>query len=81
MKEKVQIEAERYFDPQGFPTCATDFSTGKICEFMRTQRFGANETCIFAPESHKGYTECMNRRKNGEGYLIPGKWCPLFKDK
>lgn len=81
MIETVTITTERYRDSEGNPTCACNFETGEVCKFMRTQRFGVNETCIFAPNAHKGYTACMSRRKKGNGTLIPGDWCPLFEEK
>lgn len=80
MKEKIVLEFERYIDNNAYPTCACDFDTGKVCKFYRTQRFGSNETCLFAPESHKGIGETLNRRGEDKlGTLIPGEWCPLWK--
>ena len=79
MKEKVTLTFDRYRDNDGNPTCAVNFKTGEICQFYATQRFGINETCIFAPPSWRGTTSIMERRPN-DGTLIPGDWCPLFKE-
>lgn len=79
MTEQTQITVTRYRDNEGNPTCALNFATGEVCRFMRTQRYGCNETCVFAPELYSGYTACMERRSNGNGRLIPGEWCPLFE--
>lgn len=80
MKEKVSLEFERFRDSDGNSTCAYNFHTGEVCEFYRTQRFGSNETCLFAPESYKGIGETLDRRGEDKlGTLIPGEWCPLWK--
>lgn len=81
MKETVQLTVNRYRTSEGKPTCACDFSKNEVCEFYRTQRFGMSETCLFAPDSYNGYKENMNREgKDQLGFLIPGSWCPLFKE-
>ena len=80
MKEQVTLTFDRYRDELGNPTCACNFTTGEVCEFYMTQRFGFDETCL-----HNGLTETMKRRDSPEGkglgYLIPGDWCPLFKQE
>ena len=71
------INVETFFDSDGNRTCAKDFKSGKVCAYYRTQRFGTIETCAFAPEQKK-YAEQLQRRGNeGEGSLIPAKWCPI----
>lgn len=77
MKQKITIEFERYIDQNGLPTCACDFPTGEVCKFYRTQRFGCHETCLFASENSYGIYSSLKRRNNN-GTLIPGDWCPLF---
>ena len=84
MKEEIKISFVRYRDSEGRPTCATNFETGEVCQFYRTQRFGCNETCIFAEENHRGIGKNMMRRNSlrentpGDGTLIPLKECPLW---
>lgn len=74
----MEMPVTRYRTPAGDPTCAFDFEAGEVCQFLRTQRMGVHETCIFAPE-HKGLGERIFRNgKEGRGYLVPGKWCPVF---
>ena len=77
-KETVQVPLTRVRDANGQPSCACSFETGEICDFYRTQRFGFNETCLFAPDTLNGIGSILQRRKNGEGTLIPGNWCPLW---
>ena len=48
-EEKVQVEFTRYFTKDGTPTCAIDFTTGKVCIFYRTKSFGTKELCCFVP--------------------------------
>jgi len=79
--EKIKIKEIRYKDNNGQPTCAIDFQKNIICKYYRTQKFGCVETCVFAPDSgYYGLSECLERRNNDKGTLIPGKWCPLFED-
>ena len=83
-EEKVMIEYTRFRDTNGQPTCACNFGTGEVCDFYRVQRFGANETCLFAPDSGGGLWVILVRRDAfdgvaGQGSLIPGAWCPLWE--
>jgi len=78
MKEHATISCWRYLDKDNNPTCATDLNKGEVCEFLRCQRFGTWETCVFAPND-RGFGNPLERRKKGMGTLIPGDWCPLFK--
>ena len=83
-EEKVMIEYTRYRDSLGTPTCACNFQTGEVCEFFRLQRFGTQETCLFAPDNDGGIAAPLFRRLGsqgvvGNGTLIPGEWCPLFE--
>jgi len=71
------IYVEVYHDSDGNMTCAKDFSTGEVCEFYRSQRFGTEETCLFAPSSVRYSTTLKRRGDNGLGSLIPGDWCPI----
>ncbi len=71
------IKVTIFLDKDGNRTCASDFKTGKVCEYYRTQRFGINETCVFAPIRGK-YSEQINRRgRDRTGTLITPKWCPI----
>ena len=78
MKVKKTINIVGYM-VRGSPMCATDFNNGKVCQFYRTQRFGTIETCLFAPPGYRGMSESLPRSKNGQGVLIPGGWCPIWK--
>ena len=78
-EELHHITVTRYYDADGNPTCAADFPTGKVCQFYTTQRFGCNETCLFAGNFGK-YRETLGRRKGGDGTLIPINSCPVWKD-
>ena len=85
-REDCKIDTVRFRDKEGNPTCAFNFySANCYCEFYRTQKFGTDETCLFAPPGYKNtyMGESLERRKNENGdhlgTLIPGKWCPLWK--
>jgi hypothetical protein len=85
-EEKISIEYTRFRDINGQPTCACNFGTGEVCEFFRVQRFGSNETCLFAPDRGGGLGVALFRRTDskgvvGNGCLIPGAWCPLFREE
>jgi hypothetical protein len=79
-KEIKRIEVITYRDSDNNPTCAIDFNTGEVCRFYRTQRFGVNETCVFAEQDGK-YTQTLNRRRDGLGTLIPCGNCPIWNKK
>lgn len=84
-KQKIiKIEVTAYKDQHGNQTCAADFRDGKVCKFYRTQRFGCNETCLFADNTGK-YSGILERRKLDDGSrmgtLIPGEWCPIWNKK
>jgi hypothetical protein len=70
------IDVEVYFDSKGNRTCAVNFTTGQVCKYYRTQRFGTYETCLFAP-SQGQFLEHL-QRQDGDGRLIPGDWCPII---
>ena len=76
-KEIRQISVTAYRDSKGNPCCAGDFSTGEVCKFYRTQRFGVNETCVFADQSGR-YAKTLERRNGGNGSLIPCAECPVW---
>jgi hypothetical protein len=81
-EEEVKIAFIRYRDDDGEPTCAINFQTGIVCSFYRTQRMGCNETCIFSPDDGvRGLLTVLERRKNGNGSLIPGEWCPIWNEQ
>lgn len=72
-----RIDVKTYFDSYGHRTCATDFTNGNVCAYYRAQKFGTQETCVFAPK-HNKYAEQLHRRgDNGLGSLIPAPWCPI----
>lgn len=81
--ESVSVQWLRYRDAYGKPTCAADFSCGRVCALYRTQRFGTREICLLGAEDG-AYTETLQRReKNGkrEGTLIPHECCPFWQDR
>lgn len=41
------ITVKRYKTPDGKPTCARDFSTGEVCEFLLSKHFGTRFLCSF----------------------------------
>lgn len=75
MDELINFTVHRYRNKAGEPTCAADFSTGRVCKFLRLKRLGTLEVCLLSPE-----ITALSRRDNGEGTLIPGNWCPLWEE-
>ncbi len=65
------IKTQYLITEDGDHTCALDFRTGIVCEFYRTERYGTVDTCVFA-----GAKEFLIR-KDGTGYLVPGRWCRI----
>jgi len=76
--EAFLMPVTRYKDKAGNPTCATDFNAGHVCQFYSTQRFGCDETCLFANKEFR-YWQSLNRRDGGNGSLIPLRSCPLWQ--
>ena len=75
--EQFALVVTRYRDKAGNPTCAVDFNAGRVCAFYATQRFGCDETCIFANKEWR-YWQSLIRRDLGSGSLIPLACCPLW---
>lgn len=76
--EHHQITITRYRDPDGYPTCAKDFTTGEVCVFYGSYSFGCRETCWFADQTARKW-QPLNRRKRGQGSLIPHDKCPVWE--
>ena len=76
--EDFSLKIKRY-KVNGNPTCATNFVTGDVCIFYRTQMFGCSETCVFAKSGGNiGFTETLVRSNKGAGHLIPLSYCPVW---
>jgi len=78
--DTFNLEVIRYYDAENNPTCAVDFKNNLVCKFYLTQKFGCWETCFFADQNGK-YKQILNRRKGGNGTLIPLENCPLWQKK
>lgn len=76
--ETKTLQVTAYRDDEGKPCCAKDFTKGEVCIFYRTISFGCAETCVFAKDFRKS-PEILDRRKGGNGTLIPLKQCPIWK--
>ena len=76
-EEPGHLPIVRYRDEEGNPTCACDFQNGRVCIFYGTQKFGCSETCWFADKDGRRWIP-MQRRKGGEGTLVPLTTCPLW---
>ena len=72
MKTKT-IEIEVFETPDGKPTCASDFRTGKQCKFLLTRKFGTELLCGFTGNDDK----LEDYKMDGTGYLKPCESCPL----
>jgi len=71
--EKTTIEIERYRDPDWKPTCAIDFTGGKICRFLALEKMGTVELCGL------DFRSLHHRGNDGLGFLIPGDHCVVWK--
>lgn len=81
--EDFKLSVKRYRDKKGRPTCASNFATEEVCVFYRTERFGTNDTCVFASVNYK-YKETMERYLESDGIIgcmIPLRLCPIWKDE
>ena len=71
MTETRTIEVKAYRSPDSAPTCASDFTRGEFCCFMRTQHFGMTDVC--------GITgEVIDRDNDGRGWLRPVDGCIVW---
>lgn len=74
MIEKRMIAVTAYRTPGGEPTCATNFDTGEVCQFLTTRQFGLVEVCAV-------FGEDIKRTHSGKkylGYLTPVNCCPVW---
>lgn len=75
MKETVTLTFDRFRTSEGEPTCIVRVYE-EYCIFFRTAYMGTVETCALVPSM----MPLTRRGKDGLGYLIPGEWCPLWKE-
>lgn len=73
MIEKRMIAVTAYRTPDGKPTCATNFDTGEICQFVKTRKFGLVEVCTVRGRD-------IHRDDGGRGYLVPAAGCPVWAE-
>lgn len=73
MKREVTFEA--YQTPEGKPTCALNFSTSEVCEFLRTKKFGTFDFCACDIDER-----LLERDHDSLGYTTPFKHCPIWKE-
>jgi len=69
------ITITAYQTPNGKPTCASDFSAGKVCQFLNTKRFGSIEMCGMTGNT------AIDRWDGGYGYTIPVHGCPVWSQE
>lgn len=70
-EETIQLPVTRYRTPEGVPTCALDFKSGKRCAFLMPGRFGTMFYC--------GVRVGENVDRFGSGYMTPLDNCPLWE--
>lgn len=63
------IKIEAYRDPDGRPTCLSDFQEKSMCQFLRFQRFGTLCNCAAA---------CGDVHRDDSGFLRPVEGCPVW---
>jgi len=64
------LRIKRYTDKDGSPTCAKDFRTGEVCQFLYTKRFGSILMCNLY--EHELYEDSP---------IQPLKQCELWGDR
>ena len=69
--EVTLIDVVRYRDKDGEPTCCADVRTGDVCRFLSRSRFGTQEQCALMSGQ-------LERRKAGQGTLIPAAGCLVW---
>jgi len=74
MSETVTTTHLRYRDRDGEPTCAADFLSHEVCEYYATSHFGTHEHCVL-----EANVQLVRRKLLGT--LIPGYWCPLWREQ
>jgi len=83
--EKHTIGITRYRTQSGKPTCALDWGTCEICQFLQTYKFGTCETCFFIPDDDRKKKtlkrDISSDGKIGEGFLIPFDGCPVWENR
>lgn len=60
------LDVQVFYTPEGEGTCCAN---AECCIFLRTTNFGTRDICIF--------TDNQIFRKNGDGFTIPRRGCPL----
>ena len=69
--ETSTIEVLRYRDKDGEATCCADVRAGDVCRFLSRSRFGSVEQCALMSGQ-------LERRKSGQGTLIPAAGCLVW---
>lgn len=69
--ETKTITVKVYRDKNGKPTCMSDLPAGRICQWLRVQKFGTIEICIATDEK-------ISRDNGGRGYTRPVLTCPIW---
>ena len=68
------LEIPIYETPDGLHTCAVDWPSGKVCQFLYTVKLGFREHCFFDGKK-------LERGDGGTGYIVPWEGCPLRPKK
>jgi hypothetical protein len=69
MSEYRTIRIQVYRDPEGRPTCASNFRDGSLCTFLYFQRFGTEIGC-----------GALSKQvfHDDNGFITPLKACPVW---
>jgi hypothetical protein len=69
--ENRNIEIKAYRNEKGEKTCATDFTKGEVCKFLRMYKFGLVPMCSITGNDLE--------RIGGKAHLIPDDNCLVWK--
>ena len=72
--ETRTITVQAYRDKDGNPTCAADFSAGRVCRFYGTTGLGLGEVCLAT-------TKQIQRRVLDSWSTIPVEGCPVWSEE
>jgi len=70
--ESLRMIPVKAYTIDGKPTCATDYATGKCCQFAGSRKFGLVMTCNLLGRDLNYMDEVKN------GYSTPLAGCPVW---
>ncbi len=76
--EKFHLEVLRFRTPEGQPTCSIGPTAKDTCMFYRNTALQIELCSIVTAKAGGRYVGVIHRDKEGLGYMIPHKECPIW---